>query len=115
MTAGLFVAPFAAVGIAAAAPIDGPLINTTCSYAQLESALRAEDPTLAQLLAERPGAQAKLRQFVGMSVDERKQRVQDVLARNPDWQAKFDAKRSTPEGQDKQARAFRIAATCQNY
>ncbi|WP_099022618.1 hemophore-related protein [Mycolicibacterium palauense] len=105
----------AATGVAGAAPIDGPLINTDCSYAQLNAALSAEDPGLADMLAQRPEAQAKIQEFVALAPDQRKARVDDLFARNPEWRAKFDAKRATPEGQEKQALADRVAGTCHNY
>lgn len=100
---------------ASAQPLDGPLIETTCSYAQLEAALQVESPTAAARLAERPDAQKKLQQLVALPVDERKVRVQSFLDRNPDVQAKIDEKRSTPEGQQKIQMLARVANTCHNY
>lgn len=65
--------------VASAEPGDGPLIETTCSYAQLVAALRVENPELAALLDKNPDAQAKLQQLVALPVDERKQRLQSRL------------------------------------
>jgi len=94
---------------------DGPLIQTTCSYAQLVAALQVEAPKASARLAERPEAQAKLQELVSLPVDQRKQRVQQFLDRNPDVRAKIEEKRNTPEGQAAQQKAAVIAATCHNY
>ena len=105
----------AASGPASADPARTPLIETTCSYEQLESALQVEAPQLAARLAQNPDAQNDVRNFLALSVDQRHQRVQEVLARNPGWQQKIDKKRATPEGQEKVAMMKRVADTCHGY
>jgi hemophore-related protein len=102
-------------GIASADPGDGPLIETTCSYPQLMAALQVEAPEASARLAEHPEAQAKLQQFVALPVDQRKQRLQAFLDRNPDVRAKIDQKRATQEGQTKMQMLAGLAATCHNY
>jgi hemophore-related protein len=104
-----------AAGVASAQPGDGPLIETTCSYAQLEAALQVEAPEASARLAERPDAQAKLQELVALPVDQRRQRLQQFLDRNPDVRAKIEQKRNTPEGQQKVQMLARIADTCHNY
>jgi|KBSSwiStaDraftv2_1062776.scaffolds.fasta_scaffold00574_33 hemophore-related protein len=116
---GALALPIAAAmllpGVAAALPLDGPLISTTCSYSQLVGALAVEAPDLADRLAQNPDAQAKLQKFVALSVDQRKQAIRVVLARNPGWENAIDEKRNTPQGQDKMAMLARIADTCHDY
>jgi hemophore-related protein len=112
---GLTALALAAVPQAVAEPGDGPLISTTCSYAQLESALKAQAPNLAAELASRPAAQAKLVELIALPVDQRKQRLQEVLDRNPQWRSEIEEKRNTPEGQEKVAMLARIAETCHDY
>jgi hemophore-related protein len=109
----LTVAPLSPT--ASAEPGDGPLIETTCSYAQLMAALQVEAPQASARLAEHPDAQVKLQEFVALPVDQRKQRVQQFLDRNPDVRAKIDEKRNTPEGQARMQKAVVLAATCHNY
>lgn len=104
-----------AVGIASADPGDEPLIQTTCSYDQLVAALRVEAPDAAAKLDAKPERQAKMREFIALPVDQRKQRLQEKLAEHPEWQAKIDEKRNTPEGQKRSATMNRIADTCANY
>ncbi|MCP9275910.1 hemophore-related protein [Mycolicibacterium arenosum] len=114
-------APLAAAAVvlvpmsAATAEPAGPLIETTCSYEQLDAALRIEAPQVADRLAQNPTAQQRVRDFLALPVDQRRDRVQDVLARNPDWQQKIDEKRGTPEGQQKIDTMNRIATTCPGY
>lgn len=108
------VAVLVPVTIAQAEPT-GPLIETTCSYEQLDAAVRVEMPQLAAKLEQNPNAQRKVRDFLALSADQRKQRVQEMLDRNPDWQSTIDEKRNTPEGQDKIAKLNRIADTCHGY
>lgn len=113
---GVFAAvSMSGAGIASAEPGAGPLIETTCSYAQLMAALQVEAPEASARLARRPDAQAKLQEFVALPVDQRKQRVQGFLDRNPDVRAKIDERRSTAEGQGKVQMLARLAATCHNY
>lgn len=113
--ATLLVVPISAAGTASAQSLDGPLIETTCSYAQLQAALQVEAPQASARLAERPGAQAKLQELVALPVDQRKQRVQRFLERNPDVATMIEQRRNTPEGQEKLQLAARVAETCQRY
>lgn len=114
-------APLAAAAVvlvpmsAATAGPAGPLIETTCSYEQLDAALRIEAPQVADRLAQNPTAQQRVRDFLALPVDQRRDRVQNVLARNPDWQQKIDEKRGTPEGQQTIDTMNRIATTCPGY
>jgi hemophore-related protein len=102
-------------GHASAEPIYAPLVNTTCSYAQVVAALQSEAPDLASMLGVYPQAQAKLRQFLALPPDQREQKIQQGLAANPQWQTKLDSKSSTPEGQQQIQQITQVANTCQNY
>jgi hemophore-related protein len=115
VTFGGVIAALSFSPVASAEPGDGPLIETTCSYAQLEAALQVEAPEASARLAERPDAQAKLQEVVALPVDQRRVRLQQLLDRNPDVRAKIEEKRSTPEGQEKIQMLARIADTCHNY
>lgn len=101
-------------GTASAQPA-GPLIETTCSYAQIEAALQVEAPEASGRLAENPEAQAKVQALLGLPVDQRRERVQSFLDRNPDVASMIERKRNTPEGQDKLQKMQRVADTCHNY
>ena len=100
---------------ASAEPGDGPLIATSCSYEQLMAALQVQAPEASARLADHPEAQAKLRELISLPVDQRRQRVQGYLDRNPDIRAKIEEKRNTPEGQQKVQMLARVADTCHDY
>lgn len=108
-----------ALGLVTAGPASaqpaGPLIETTCSYAQIEAALQVEAPEASGRLAERPNAQAKIQELLALPIDQRRQRVKSFMDRNPDVASMIAQKRNTPEGQDKLIKMQRIADTCHNY
>lgn len=101
-------------GAASAQPA-GPLIETTCSYAQIDAALQAEAPEAAARLAKNSDAQAKIQALLALPIDQRRQRVQAFLDRNPDVASTIEQKRNTPEGQEKLLKMQRIADTCHDY
>lgn len=101
--------------VASADPLDNQLIETTCSYDQLDAALRTEAPDLASELAQHPAAQSKLRDFLALPVDQRRQQVQGALDRNPQWRSTIEQKANTPDGQQKAAMLARLADTCHDY
>lgn len=102
-------------GVASAQPGNGPLIHTTCSYEQLYAAIRTEAPRAASELDNRPVAQQTLRDLVAMPVEQRQQRLDQLLADHPQWQAKIDERWNTPQGQEKVQRMARVAETCHGY
>lgn len=104
-----------ALASSAAAEPSGKLIETTCSYQQVDAALQAEAPQLADRLHSRPEAQSKVQELLALPVPERRDRVQGFLDRNPDVRAAVERRRSTPEGQATVAKLNRIAETCHNY
>ena len=112
---GLIGAMSLMTAVAASAQPSGPLIETTCSYAQLEAAVAVEAPEASDRLADNPDARAKVQALLGLPIDQRRQRVQSFLDRNPDVAAMIEQKRNTPEGQDKLLKMQRIANTCHDY
>jgi hemophore-related protein len=64
--------------VASADPDLGPVINTTCSYSQVVSALNAQNPAAAAGLNASPSAQAALRGFLASTPDQREQIVQEL-------------------------------------
>lgn len=112
---GAAAAAFAAVPSAAASPLDNPLIDTTCTYAQVEAALRAEAPEFADRLAQNPQAQGKMQEFLGLPVDQRQERIQGLLDRNPDMARMVEERKASPQGQQALQTMQRVDSTCQNY
>ena len=101
----------AGTGSASAQPDLSPLIDTTCSYDQIVSALGAEAPDLAQALSDHPQAQAKLKQFLSLPTDQRQQQVQQALTAHPQWQGMIDQKAGSAQAQQ----IMQVANTCHNY
>ena len=75
-------------GVASADPDLSPVVNTTCSYSQVVSALNAESPPTAAALSASPSAQAVLRGFLASSPDQRQQII-DELKSKPESQPYF--------------------------
>lgn len=78
--AGLGLALTAGAGIAAAAPLDS-MVNTTCSYPQVMSALNAQDPAAAAQFNASSGP-SMLQQFLGAPPPQRRQ-MANMMANYP--------------------------------
>ncbi|WP_165606769.1 hemophore-related protein [Mycolicibacterium iranicum] len=115
--AAVIAATVCAVGYApiAASQPGGPLIDTTCSYEQVDAALSVEAPRAAERLRNRPDAQAKAQALLALPVAERRAKVNEFLDRNPDVRRIIETRRDTPQGQDTVAKLQRVAQTCHNY
>lgn len=112
--AALAVVVASPAAVSSAAP-GQPLIETTCSYQQLVAAMRVEAPMAADFLDNNPTAQTRLQNFLGLTVDERRQRVQQKLDENPQWRTKIEERRDTAAGQEIAQTMQRIADTCGGY
>jgi hemophore-related protein len=75
----------------AADPISEALATTTCSYAQVTAAMNAQVPELAAQLYLRPDMQANLQSFLALPVDQRRQRIAQEQAANPQLQQMLTA------------------------
>jgi hemophore-related protein len=102
---GLALSLTAGAPVAFAGPDLGPVINTTCNYSQVLSALNAQSPVAAAQLSASPTAQAVLRGFLASSPDERQQIAQELQSR--------------PESQQYVEQyvglLLQVANTCNNY
>jgi hemophore-related protein len=78
---GLALSLTAGAGVATADPDLGPVINTTCNYSQVLSALNAQSPAAAAQLNASPTAQSVLRGFLDSSPDQRQQIAQELQSR----------------------------------
>jgi len=86
---------------ASADPDLGPLINTTCSYAQVIAAVNAQNPAAAAQLSASPTARSVLRSFLDSPPDQRQQIVQEL--------------QSYPGAQQYVGPVLLIANTCNNF
>jgi hemophore-related protein len=92
-------------GAASADPDLGPVINTTCNYSQVVSALNAQTPVAASQLNASPSAQAALRGFLDSSPDQRRQMVEELRSK-PQSQQYFELYGGF---------VVQVANTCNNY
>jgi hemophore-related protein len=98
---GLTLSLLLGAGVASADPDLGPVINTTCSYSQVVSALNAQNPAAAAELNASPSAQAALRGFLASTPDQREQIVQEL--------------ESKPGSQQYTGPVLQVANSCHNY
>jgi hemophore-related protein len=97
---GLALSLTAGTGVASADPLDS-VIDTTCNYSQVVSALNGEDPAAAGKFNASPEAQNELRAFLDSSPDQRQQMIQQA--------------QSVPQVQQYVGLVQRVANTCNNY
>ncbi|NKY84084.1 hemophore-related protein [Nocardia veterana] len=118
--AGLTVAGLAAgaallvPGTASADPTElvAPLLNSTCSFAQVDAALHDKAPQLASILDANPDQKAELQAKFDQPVEQRRAEFQQYLAQHPD-----EAQRAQ---QDPRAAGLsrtiqEVAGSCHNY
>ena len=86
-------------GIASADP--DPIVNTTCTYPQVVSALNAQDPAAAAQFNSSAAAQSMLRRFLASSPAQRQQMAQQV--------------QGIPEAQQYFGTIQQVANACNNY
>jgi hemophore-related protein len=92
-------------GVASADPDLSPVINTTCNYSQVVSAINVQSPPAGAALSASPTAQAVLRGFLASSPDQRQQIVQELESK-PESQPYF---------QQYVGAVLQVANTCNNY
>ena len=93
-------------GIASAGPDLSPIINTTCNYAQVTSALNVVSPDMAAKLSQNPMVSSRLQAFLAAPVDERQQMAQQAMSRGGS---------SGADPQQILGALTQVAATCHNY
>lgn len=99
--AGLALSLSVGAGVAAADPDLGPIVNTTCNYAQVMAALNAQDPAAAAQINSSSLAQSGLQRFLAAPPSERLEMAQRI--------------ESSPRAQQYFGLIQQVAATCNNY
>ncbi|MBF6299190.1 hemophore-related protein [Nocardia amamiensis] len=93
----------------------GALLETTCSFAQIDAAVHAQFPEFAARLDAHPDRKAKLQEFLSLPVDQRKQRAKEFLDTHPDAKRKFEEHRDSPRAQEHRDKIRVVLDTCHNY
>ena len=113
LTVGALTALAAALlapGVAAADPDAdaGPLLDTTCSFAQIDAAVHDVAPEFAGRLDADPDRKARLQAFFDRTPDERRAIVDRFLQNHPNIA-------DDPRSDEFAAKAREVADTCHNY
>ena len=98
---GLALSLTAGAGVASADPNLDPIVNTTCSYPQVMSALNAQDPAAAAQFSAYPANESFLRQFLASPPNQRLRTAQLM--------------QSSPEAQQYFGVIQQVFNTCNNY
>jgi len=98
---GLALSLTAGAGVASADPDLDPIVNTTCSYAQVMSALNAQDPATAAQFNASPASGSFLRHFLASPPNQRLRQAQQM--------------QSTPGAQQYFGLIQQVFNTCNNY
>ena len=102
--------------VVAAAPLSAavaPLIESTCSFDQLDAAAHVVAPSWAERLDADPARKAQARALFDQPVEERRATVQRFVDANPQAQQRWNT--DDPRLDDARLRAIAIANTCHNY
>ncbi|WP_433564453.1 hemophore-related protein [Nocardia sp. CA-151230] len=99
---------------ASASPADlvAPLLNSTCTFAQVDAALHDKAPALASFLDQNPGYKSELQAKFALSPEQRQAELDQYLKDNPDAanQAAAD-----PRAGGIAAAIQQVADSCHNY
>ncbi|MET7772933.1 hemophore-related protein [Nocardia sp. NPDC005366] len=108
------VAVLLSPSIAAAGPMElaAPLLNSDCSFAQVDAALHAEAPRLASVLDANPTQKAELQRKFDQPVEQRRAELQRAIDENP--QAAQQAQ-NDPRSAELRDTIATVAAVCHNY
>lgn len=108
------VAVLLSPAIAAADPMTlaGPLLNSDCSFAQIDAALHAKAPQLAAMLDSNPTQKAELQRKFDQPVEQRRAELQAMINENPD--AAKDAE-NDPRASGLAETIRTVADSCHSY
>jgi hemophore-related protein len=100
-SSGLLLSVVAPAGIASAQPDVGPIVNTTCSYPQVVSALNAHDPAAAAQLTGSPFVAGWIQNFLAQGPAERTVLINQV--------------QGNPRAAEYTGLVLQVANTCNNF
>ena len=99
------------IASAAPAPLDNPLVESTCSFAQVDAALHARSPEIAGQLDSAPDQKAMLQRMYDQPVEQRRAAFAQLLNNSPQMQDPAQQQRV----EQVQAALADVAGTCHNY
>lgn len=98
---GAALALTAGLAAASADPATDPVVNTTCSYSQVVSAMNDQSPGVAAQFNAMPAAQSWLQNFLAATPSQRQQLVDDA--------------QGSPDAAQYVALFGPLASSCDNY
>lgn len=109
-TAALFLSP----AVAAADPMSmaAPLLESTCTFAQVDAALHDKAPMLANMLDNNPAQKAELQRKFDQPVEKRRAELQAAIDANPEAAAQAQ---NDPRAAGMAETLRQVAAACHNY
>lgn len=117
LTAGLAAATTLLVpAVAAASPASSlPLVQSTCSFAQIDAALHATSPALGYLIDTYPQVKQELTILFEQPVAQRQQYVDGYLAADPQLAGTADQLLTGPRAEAVHRTLAVVADTCHSY
>ncbi|MFF0818579.1 hemophore-related protein [Rhodococcus sp. NPDC003318] len=117
LTAGLAAAStLLGPAVAAGSPVSSlPLLQSTCSFTQIDAALHATAPGLGSLLDSYPQVERQLTVLFDQPADRRQREVDLYLAANPQLATTADQLLTGPRAEMIHGTLAVVAATCHNY
>lgn len=108
------VAVLLSPAVASADPTElvGPLLNSDCTFAQVDAALHDRAPQLAAMLDANPTQKAELQRRFDQPVEQRRAEFQRLLAENPEAAREAE---NDPRAAGLRQTIEAVAATCHNY
>jgi len=120
---GLVVSGFTAfamlmgTSVAAAGPLDSPLINSTCSFGQIDRALHVERPDLAARLDADPQQKANMQRLFDQPVPQRRAEIERYMNEHPNRSAQMRQRQAMRPDlmNDRYMLGNQLANTCHSY
>ncbi|MBF6171626.1 hemophore-related protein [Nocardia blacklockiae] len=101
-------------GTASADPTElvAPLLNSDCTFAQVDAALHDKNPQLAAVLDANPEQKAMLQQKFDQPVEQRRAELQQYAQEHPDQAQRAE---NDPRAESVRATVQAVADSCHSY
>ena len=92
-----------------------PVLDSTCSFDQIDAALRATAPEVAARLDAMPDQKAQLRGLYDLPVEQRRSAVDAYLAGDPNLRARAEQVANSPDAAQARSVVQQVADTCHSF
>lgn len=115
LAGGAFLLTPAASASADPADLFDPLLNSTCSFNQIDGSLHDRYPDIAARLDGMPEQKTELQSLFELPIERRHSAVNDYLAQNPGLRDRAEQLVNSPAGAQASPIIQDVANTCHNY